>query len=108
YQFLRGDDGEPRLAARLGGGWEQAPTSAAATTPPFADGDRILVGAGLGTRLGAVALDAGYLAAIVGEHLGIDGTFVARYHAVTHTVAVALTFRLPTFPVRLDEPDFKR
>ena len=54
-----------------------------------------------------VAVDAGYLAAIASDFLGASGTFVARYHAVTHTVSVALTFRLPNFPSRLDEPDFK-
>jgi long-chain fatty acid transport protein len=106
YRFWRDADDEPRLAVRLGGGWEQGPTSAAATSPLLPDGDRILVGGGVGARWRFVAVDAGYLAAIANDSLGANGTFVARYHAVTHTVSVALTFRLPNSP-RLDEPDFK-
>jgi long-chain fatty acid transport protein len=107
YRFFADGDGEPRLVVRLGGGWDEGPTSAAATSPLLSDSDRILVSFGVGARLGAVALDAGYMGAIASDFLGADGTFVARYHAVTHTVAVALTFRLPDFPSRLDEPDFK-
>ena len=107
YRFWRDADDEPRLCVRVGGGWEQGPTSAAATSPLLPDGDRILVGGGVGARWGLVAVDAGYLAAIASDFLGANGTFVARYHAVTHTISVALTLRLPNFPSRLDEPDFK-
>jgi long-subunit fatty acid transport protein len=107
WRFWRDADDEPRLWVRVGGGWEQGPTSAAATSPLLPDGDRVLVGGGFGGRWGVVAVDAGYLAAIASDFLGASGTFVARYHAVTHTVALALTFRLPNFPSRLDEPDFK-
>jgi len=106
YRFWRDADDQPRLAVRLGGGWEQGPTAAAATSPLLPDGDRFLVAVGGGVRFGAVALDVGYVAAIASEVTGASGTFVARYHAVTHTVSVALTFRLPNFPSRLDEPDF--
>ncbi|HEX9104895.1 MAG TPA: outer membrane protein transport protein, partial [Polyangia bacterium] len=108
YRFWRAGDGEPRLAVRLGGGWDQGPTSAAATSPLLPDGDRILVGGGVGARFGAFAIDAGYLAAIASELLGADGTFVARYRAVTHTISVALTLRLPNFPSRLDDAALQR
>jgi long-chain fatty acid transport protein len=107
YRFWRDADDEPRLAVRIGGGWEQGPTSAAATSPLLPDGDRILAGGGVGGRWGPFSVDAGYLAAIASDFLGANATFVARYHAVTHTVSVALTLRLPNFPSRLDEPDFK-
>jgi long-chain fatty acid transport protein len=107
YRFWRDADDEPRLCVRIGGGWEQGPTSAAATSPLLPDGDRILVSGGFGGRWRFVSVDAGYLAAIASDFLGANGTFVARYHAVTHTISVALTFRLPNFPSRLDEPDFK-
>ena len=108
YRFWRDADAEPRVAVRIGGGWEQGPTAPAATSPLLPDGDRFVVGGGAGIRFGAVAVDAGYLAAIASELTGANGTFVARYHAVTHTVSVALTFRLPNFPSRLNEPEFKR
>lgn len=108
YRFWRDADDQPRLAVRIGGGWDQGPTAPAATSPLVPDGDRVVVGGGAGIRLGGVALDAGYLAAIASDLTGASGTFVARYHAVTHTVSVALTFRLPNFPSRLDEPDFTR
>ena len=108
WRWWRDADGAPRLTARLGAGWEQAPTSPAHGSPLFADGDRVLVGAGGGVRLGALSLDVGYLAAIAGSYVGASGSFVARYQAVTHTIAVALTLRLPDVPRRLDEPDFKR
>jgi long-subunit fatty acid transport protein len=107
YRFLRDADDEPRLTARIGGGWEQGPTSPAATSPLLPDGDRALVGGGFGARFGFVAVDAGYLAAIATEIVGLSGSFAARYRSVTHTVSLALTFRLPEFPSRLDEPDFK-
>ena len=100
YRFLRDAGGQPRLVVRLGGGWEQGPTAAAATSPLIADGDRGLIGGGFGARFGVVAVDAGYLAAIATDLTGADGTFVARYHAVTHTVSVALSLRLPNFPRR--------
>jgi long-chain fatty acid transport protein len=108
YRFLPGADDEPRLTARIGGGWEQGPTSPAATSPLLPDGDRALVGGGFGARFGFVAVDAGYLAAISTEAVGLSGAFAARYRSVTHTVSLALTFRLPNFPSRLDEPEFKR
>jgi len=92
----------------LGVGWEQGPTNAAATSPLLPDGDRVLASAGLGARFGFVSIDAGYLAAIGSELLGASGTFVARYHAVTHTVSLALTFRFVDFPWHADEPDFRR
>ena len=106
WRFWRDADAEPRLAVRLGGGWDQAPTAPAATSPLLPDGDRALVGGGFGARLGFVSLDVGYLATIAQDLTGLSGLFSARYHAVTHTVSVALTFRLPKFPSRLDEPDF--
>ena len=108
WRFWRDAGGEPRLCARLGGGWDQAPTAPASTSPFFPDGDRALVGGGFGARLGFVSLDVGYLAAIASDLTGTNVRFTARYHAVTHTVSVALTFRLPKFPSRLDEPDFAR
>jgi long-chain fatty acid transport protein len=108
WRFWRDGDGEPRLAARLGVGWEQGPTNAAATSPLLPDGDRVLASAGVGARFGFVSVDAGYLAAVGSELLGGSGTFVARYHAVTHTVSLALTFRFVDFPWHADEPDFRR
>ncbi|MDB4964641.1 MAG: Long-chain fatty acid transport protein [Myxococcales bacterium] len=108
YGLLADDRGQPRLVVRIGGGWDQAPTSPAAVDPAFADGDRILVSAGAGARLGWVSLDAGYLVAVVRPYLGASGSQVARYQSLTHTVAVALTFRLPELGYRVDEIAFKR
>jgi long-chain fatty acid transport protein len=108
WRFWRDADGEPRLAARIGVGWEQAPTNPAATSPLLPDGDRTFAGAGLGARFGFVALDAGYLAAISSDFLGADGTFLARYHSITHTISLALTFRFGDVPWHNDEPDYKR
>ncbi|HEY2748369.1 MAG TPA: outer membrane protein transport protein [Polyangia bacterium] len=108
WRFWRDGDGEPRLAVRVGGGWEQSPTNAAATSPLLPDGDRYFAGGGLGARLGFVSVDAGYLAAISSDFLGADGTFVARYHSITHTVSIALTFRVRDVPWHNDEPDFRR
>ena len=108
YQFLRDASGEPRLTARNGGGWVAAPTTPAAVPPPFADGDRILVAAGAGAKWNFVSLDVGYLATIVQPFVGASGSFVARYQSLTHTVAVALTFRLPELGYRVDEIAFKR
>ena len=95
YRFWRRADGEPRLAVRAGVGWDQAPTAPAATSPLLPDGDRTLVAAGVGVRLGLVSIDAGYLAAIASDLLGLSGSFGARYRSVTHTVSLALTLRLP-------------
>jgi long-chain fatty acid transport protein len=95
YRFWRDGRGEPRLTVRLGGGWDQGPTSRAATSPLLADGDRILAGGGVSARFRFISVDAGYLAAIATDLVGASGTFVARYRAVTHTVSVALTLRLP-------------
>ena len=106
YRFWRDAAGEPRLAARIGAGWEQGPTSAAATSPLLPDGDRALVGAGLGARFRMFSVDAGYLAAIASELFGASagfgaaGSFAARYRSVTHTVSVALTLRLPNLLAR--------
>jgi long-chain fatty acid transport protein len=108
YKFCRDADGAPRLALRLGAGWEQAPTSPAAAHPLFADGDRWLASAGVGARLGVVSFDVGYLVAIAQPYSGASGNFFARYSALTHTLAVALTFRLPDFGYHVDEPAFKR
>ncbi len=108
WRFWRDADGERRLAIRVGGGWEQAPTNAAATSPLLPDGDRYFAGGGLGARFGFVAIDAGYLAGISSDFLGADGTFIARYHSITHTVSFALTFRFDDLPWHNDEPDFKR
>ncbi|HEY2743127.1 MAG TPA: hypothetical protein VGL86_00830, partial [Polyangia bacterium] len=58
------------------------------------DGDRALIGAGVGARLRWFTVDAGYLAAVATELFGATGSFAARYRSVTHTVSVALTFRL--------------
>lgn len=102
YRFLRDAAGEPRLAARIGAGWEQGPTSAAATSPLLPDGDRALVGAGIGARVRMVGVDVGYLAAIASELFGASGGFAARYRSVTHTVSVALTLRLPRLLARDD------
>ena len=107
YRFWPDAADEPRLAVRLGAGWDQGPTSPAAAAPPFADGDRILVAAGLGARLGAFAVDVGYEVALVPEYRAASGTFFARYQALTHTLVAAVTLRLPTFPRKLDEPDYK-
>lgn len=103
YRFWR-----EHLTARLGVGWEQAPTSPAFAHPLFADGDRALAAAGVGARFGPFAVDAGYLAAIVPAYSGASGTFFAQYRAVTHTLAIALTLRLPDFGYHVDEPAFKR
>ncbi len=109
YRFWRGRDDEPRLAVRVGGGWEQAPTAAATTSPLLPDGDRILVGGGVGGRFRFLSVDVGYLAAIANDSTGVSGSsFVARYRAVTHTISVALTLRLPNFPSRLHESAFER
>lgn len=107
YRFWPDARGEPRLVVRLGGGWDQGPTSPAAASPPFADGDRVLVAAGVGGRLGALSLDVGYEAALVPESSGASGAFFARYQSLTHTFVAALTLRLPRFPRKLDEPDYK-
>jgi long-chain fatty acid transport protein len=108
YQLWRDSDGEPRLAVRIGGGWDQAPTSRASVDPAFADGDRIVVAAGAGARWRFVTVDAGYMAAIVQPFVGAFGAAVSRYQSLTHTVAVALTFRLPELGYRVDEVAFKR
>ena len=108
WRFLRDADGERHLAIRVGGGWEQAPTNAAATSPLLPDGDRYFAGGGLGARFGFFAVDAGYLAGISGDLLGADGTFIARYHSITHTVSLALTFRFDDLPWHNDEPDYRR
>ena len=100
YRFWRDAAGEPRLAARVGAGWEQGPTAAAATSPLLPDGDRALVGAGVGARFRWFTVDAGYLAAIATELFGATGSFAARYRSVTHTVSVALTLRLPNLLAR--------
>ena len=82
YRFWRDADDEPRLTARIGGGWEQGPTSPAATSPLLPDGDRALVGGGFGLRFGVVAVDAGYLAAIAPRvPRRLSGSFVARYRS---------------------------
>ena len=101
YRFWRDADGERRLAVRAGVGWDQAPTAPAATSPLLPDGDRTVVGAGVGARFGVVSVDAGYLAAIAKDALGLESSFGARYRSVTHTVSLALTLRLPNFPSRL-------
>jgi long-chain fatty acid transport protein len=102
-------DGEPRLTLRVGGGWEQSPTERAVATGLFADGDRGLIGAGLGARWGVATLDVAYLAAVMTPYTSAYGAAdSARNSGVTHVVSVALTLRLPTFPRRLDEPDYKR
>ncbi|MGZ3426120.1 MAG: OmpP1/FadL family transporter, partial [Polyangia bacterium] len=67
YRFWHGAGDAPRLVVRIGGGWEQGPTSAAATSPLLPDGDRFLIGGGIGARFRFVALDAGYLAAVAGD-----------------------------------------
>jgi len=99
WRLWRDRDGEPRAVVRVGAGWDQGATSPASTSPLLAAGDRVLVGAGAGARWRQVSLDAGYLASI-GVSLraassGV-GNFVARYDGVAHTVAAALTVRLPS------------
>jgi long-subunit fatty acid transport protein len=108
WTALRDGDGEPRLTFRVGAGWDQSPTQRASVDPAFADGDRVLVAAGLGARFRAVRLDAGYEAAIIAPFVGALGNAVVRYQSISHTVAVALTFHLPELGYRVDEIAFKR
>lgn len=107
FKLWRASDGEPRLTVRLGAGWDQAPTSPAAAHPLFADGDRVLASGGVGARFAFVSVDVGYLVAIAQPYSGASGTFFARYAAVTHTLALAVTVRLPELGYHLDEPDFR-
>ncbi len=89
YRFWR-----DRLVVRVGGGWEQGPSSAATAPPVLVVGDRGLIGGGIGGRWRWLGLDAGYLATIGADFTGASNSFVARYSAVTHTISVAASFRL--------------
>jgi hypothetical protein len=89
YRFWRRGDGEPRLVARVGAGWEQAPA------PPY--GDRGIVAAGFGARVWRLALDVAYAATVARAPSGGD--------AVTHVVSAAVTLRLPSLGGRLAADD---
>ncbi|MCA1665780.1 MAG: hypothetical protein LC659_16175, partial [Myxococcales bacterium] len=70
------------------------------TSALLPEGDRAIVGAGVGARFAMFTVDAGYLAAIATELFGATGSFAARYRSTTHTVSVALTLRLPNLLAR--------
>ena len=100
YRFWRDADGEPRLAVRAGVGWEQAPTAPAATSPLLPDGDRTS-SAPAWAPASASSPSTPAISPRSRRSARPGGTFGARYRSVTHTVSLALTFRLPNFPSRL-------
>jgi long-chain fatty acid transport protein len=82
-----------QLALRLGLGWDQTAVPSKTVAPLAPDGDRFIVGVGVGWHYKAFGAEAAYLATILPERTSTDPDFQAKYSTVAHIIGIALTRR---------------
>jgi long-chain fatty acid transport protein len=88
YGFLR-----DQLHLRLGVGYDETPAPPSTLGPLAPDANRVLASFGIGGRWRWMAIDLGYLAAVLLKTTSTSPDFVATYQSLGQIVSLSLTVR---------------
>lgn len=83
-----------RLHLRLGLGYDSTPVPADTLSPLSPDSQRVVIGGGIGLHYRWIAIDGGYLAAILLERTATNPAFRASYSTNAHVFSLNVTVRL--------------